>query len=495
MRKTVLTLDNLQAKRFFLKEESYTSLELPPYYTFKRVLSLLANEILDEKAVNAAKKYEGVNYVLYGNKDGKYSWRKYELINPLLYASLVNTITDQTEWNLIFERFKELSSHSSIKCMSVPVLPDHKKTQKATQVSEWVNEVEKESIRLALDFEHVYQTDVTDCYGSIYTHSIAWAIHGKKASKEKRKYKDLVGNRIDHHLQAMSHGQTNGIPQGSVLLDFLAEMLLAYADSELADKISQINPDEYRVLRYRDDYRISVRQPGHGDMIMKALSEVMIQLGLRLHTVKTTRSDEVILSSIKPDKLLMMHIPAPDVLSSVALHRELLLIYKLGTDYPNCGAIKARLTKLYSKATAKYFKQQEEELLSILVNIAFDSPNAFPIISAFISKIINYQSTKNKKKMLCQVFRKLKLLQNPGFFEVWLQRIAKPNSLDIAFTDNLCKKVNEEQVQLFETRWIVSQTLKKIIDDAEYVDKVALSKLDAIIGKEEIELFAELYPT
>ncbi|HHT9144094.1 MAG TPA: RNA-directed DNA polymerase, partial [Candidatus Wunengus sp. YC61] len=373
-------------------------------------------------------------------------------------------------------------------------LSDHNITQKASQVSEWVNEVEKESIRLALDFEHVYQTDVTDCYGSIYTHSIAWAIHGKKTSKAKRQYKELLGNRIDHHLQAMSHGQTNGIPQGSVLLDFIAEMLLAYADHILSHKISEIEPDKYRVLRYRDDYRIFVRQPSHGDMIMKALSEVMIQLGLRLHTLKTTRSNEIILSSIKPDKLSMMHMPAPKSLSRVSLYKELMLIYKLGTEYPNCGAIKMRLTKLYKKAVEKHFKQQEKELLSILVNIAFDSPNAFPIISAFISKIISYQSAGDKDKMLHQVLRKMSLLPNSGLMEVWLQRIAKPNSLDFKFKDKLCKKVNEEQVQLFETGWINSQALKKIIDDAEYVDKVALDKLDAIIGGDEIELFAERYP-
>jgi hypothetical protein len=292
MRKTVLSLDNLQAKKFFLEEESYTSLELPPYFTFKQVLSLLANEKLDQKAVDDAKKHENVNCVLYGNKDGKHSWRKYELINPLLYASLVNTITEQPEWNLICQRFKELSVNASIKCMSIPVLSDHNKTQKASQVSEWVNEVEKESIRLALDFELFYQTDVTDCYGSIYTHSVAWAIHSKKISKAKRKYKELLGNRIDQHLQAMSHGQTNGIPQGSVLMDFIAEMLLAYADSELSDRISHLAPDDYRILRYRDDYRIFVRESPRGDIIMKALSEVMIELGLRLHTLKTTRSDE-----------------------------------------------------------------------------------------------------------------------------------------------------------------------------------------------------------
>jgi hypothetical protein len=64
MRKTVLSLEHLQAKKFFLEEESYTTLELPPYYTFKQVLSLLADETLDEKSV---KKCKCQSYTFYKN--------------------------------------------------------------------------------------------------------------------------------------------------------------------------------------------------------------------------------------------------------------------------------------------------------------------------------------------------------------------------------------------------------------------------------------------
>jgi hypothetical protein len=34
----------------------------------------------------------------------------------------------------------------------------------------------------------------------------------------------------------MRHGQTNGIPQGSVLMDFIAEMVLGYADTLITKK-------------------------------------------------------------------------------------------------------------------------------------------------------------------------------------------------------------------------------------------------------------------
>ena len=50
---------------------------------------------------------------------------------------------------------------------------------------------------------------------------------------------DVLGNNIDKHLQAMSNGQTNGIPQGSVLMDFIAEILLKYSDELISYEIQK----------------------------------------------------------------------------------------------------------------------------------------------------------------------------------------------------------------------------------------------------------------
>lgn len=67
----------------------------------------------------------------------------------------------------------------------------------------------------------------------------------------------------------MCHGQTNGIPQGSVLMDFLAGMVLGHADHELTEKINKNSITDYHILRYRDDYRIFVNNPGAGQDIAK----------------------------------------------------------------------------------------------------------------------------------------------------------------------------------------------------------------------------------
>ncbi len=98
----------------------------------------------------------------------------------------------------------------------MPVVSLSEQKDKAEQVSHWWHSVEQRSIELSLEYDYLIETDITDCYGAIYTHSIAWALHTKTTAKQKRTDKSLLGNIIDAHIQDMRHGQTNGIPQGQV---------------------------------------------------------------------------------------------------------------------------------------------------------------------------------------------------------------------------------------------------------------------------------------
>lgn len=102
----------------------------------------------------------------------------------------------------------------------------------------------------------MFVTDITNCYCAIYTHTIAWALMGKEQAKEKRNKSGLLGNIIDNYMQGMQYGQTNGIPQGSTLSDFIAEIVLAYADKLLSERLNTNGISNYHIVRYRDDYRI-----------------------------------------------------------------------------------------------------------------------------------------------------------------------------------------------------------------------------------------------
>ena len=138
-------------------------------------------------------------------------------------------------------RFKALRRDRHIACMSIPIRGRKKdgkrpRRDRAAMIRQWWEEIEQQSIRLSLEFEYVWHTDITDCYGSLYTHSVAWAMHGKRKAKQHRNDKTLLGNRIDSRLQDMRQGQTNGVPQGSVLIDLIVELVLCYADKAIGKR-------------------------------------------------------------------------------------------------------------------------------------------------------------------------------------------------------------------------------------------------------------------
>lgn len=105
----VTDLNASDAAAHFLKGESYFRDDLPPYISFERLLEH-ASDALSGTSVLASKtrkpyNFSGVNYSFLANKDGRFAWRPYELIHPLLYVSLVNEISHPETWPGVQSRF------------------------------------------------------------------------------------------------------------------------------------------------------------------------------------------------------------------------------------------------------------------------------------------------------------------------------------------------------------------------------------------------------
>ena len=127
-------------------------------------------------------------------------------------------------------------------------------------------------------------------------------IDGKKNKlKKKRNKSGLLGNIIDNYMQGMQYGQTNGIPQGSTLSDFIAEIVLAYADKLLSERLNTNGISNYHIVRYRDDYRIFCNSKEDTERIAFFLQEVLAD-SISIEWEKTYLTEDVISDSIKPDK-------------------------------------------------------------------------------------------------------------------------------------------------------------------------------------------------
>ncbi|HDP36101.1 MAG TPA: RNA-directed DNA polymerase [Candidatus Hydrogenedentes bacterium] len=489
-RKSILELTAAEALTFLLKPESYCSLDLPPYIYFDALMEDVHNALQGKQLSGLSSRprnHDDVNYTILNNKDGKYAWRPFQLIHPALYVSLVHRLTEDDNWELILNRFNDFSANEKIQCLSYPVVSLSDEKDKAEQVSHWWHAVEQRSIEMSLDYEYLLETDITDCYGAIYTHSIAWALHSRADAKQNRSDRALLGNIVDAHIRDMRHGQTNGIPQGSVLMDFIAEIVLGLADLDLSEKIQGANIDDYRILRYRDDYRIFVNNPQDGERIVKFLTEITIGLGLKLNPAKTRASSDVVKASIKADKLAWISRKH----SEKSLQKHLIIIHDHAVQFLNAGSLVVALNDFHKRISRRNkLIEQPMPLIAIVVDIAYRNPRTYAICAAILSKLISLLESEDEKIAVAnKINAKFEKIPNTGYIQIWLQRITLPISADFVYEEPICKLVADETVALWNKNWISCTDLKNAIDVTKIIDREKREAIEPVITMDEVELF------
>ena len=498
--KTILDLTYNEAKEFFLKEENYFSVELPEYFIFQDLLENLDKELLNKelkKDLGTAIKVrdlDDVNYKILNNKDGKLSWRPFQLIHPAIYVNLVHNITEENNWETIVNRFKIFFENPNIECHSLPVTENTEKSAKENQIYEWWQNVEQRSILMALEYNHVLHLDITDCYGALYTHSIVWALHTKKVAKEKKDNKKLIGNIIDCRIQDMSNGQTNGIPQGSVLMDFIAEIVLGYGDLLLTKRLNEKGITAYKIIRYRDDYRIFTKSEQTSSVIAKELSEVLSSLNFKVNNGKTVSNNDLVLGAIKPDKIHWIY----NKRKTENIQKWVLQIYILGEKFPNSGTlykeVKLFLDWLKKREDLVEKKDSDEKkiiyhpdvLISILINLAFNNPRLYPLVTGSISYLITkIIDVEYQKDIIYKIHDKFKQLPNTNYLDVWLQRLTLKIDVDIIYTGKLCEKVIDSSIPIWNSDWL-NHKIKNLIESTSIIDVDKLEKVEVSFSESEI---------
>lgn len=496
--RTVLEMSALEARGYFKKGSNYVNFELPPYVKFDNLITLSSAFIGTRQLADICRKndrnkpiwpssFDNVNYTILSNKDGAFSWRPLQIIHPILYVDFVNMITEESAWNELTNKFAEFGS-SHVECISIPRESLDKDSDKAWQITNWWESIEQETIKQALRYSYLAMTDITDCYGSIYTHSFEWALDegGRAGAKERKKSgttSNGLGSRIDSKLQNLNSAQTNGIPQGSTLMDFMAEIILGYADVQLTEKLKQnksIARKDYRILRYRDDYRILASSPVTGNAILKEIDVVLSELGLKMSPSKTKTSSDVVLSAIKPEKLDAIY-TAP---GHQYFQKRALRIYQLSQKYPNTGLVAKELGQFYDDFTkpkrVKYVNN--EVMLAIFVMIAVNSPKMIHLVAGITSKILERLNNTTKAKALVRdMIKKFEGIPNAGLIDIWLQRISAPlgvrHEYEDGFTDVAVGRRNASS--LWNNEWLDE-------DGIAYIDNADISTLEKEIDEETI---------
>ena len=133
---------------------------------------------------------------------------------------------------------------------------------------------------LLIGKRYLVSADISNCFPSIYSHSLPWSLIGKNNAKDNRNKAEWF-NKIDHCCQQIKHGETHGLLIGPHVSNLLSELILTVVDKNLYKK-------GWRYIRKIDDYCCYVDTREDGQQFLVDLSEELRHFDLSLNHKKTS---------------------------------------------------------------------------------------------------------------------------------------------------------------------------------------------------------------
>lgn len=201
--------------------------------------------------------------------------RVIEIPHPISYYRLCNEI--KKNWTEIIKKIGEIDDYAD-RSMVIPK-PNNLNKRLVSMLSYNKNKDEKFLI-LDKSFKAKYyvHADIANCYPSIYSHSVPWALVGHQEAKDNMDDKSKWYNKLDFAIRSMQRNETVGIAIGPDTSSVITELILTRVDKALSD---------YKYLRYIDDYKCYCASKEEADTFLRKLSKELEKYRLRLNLKKT----------------------------------------------------------------------------------------------------------------------------------------------------------------------------------------------------------------
>ncbi|RMB12722.1 RNA-directed DNA polymerase [Eilatimonas milleporae] len=340
-----------------LLDNGFYPAELPPVFKTNS-FSAASDSVLAK--IGTSNKAKPDNYAgsttFYDGATFRGHLRTFGIINPINYMLVSKLIANK--WASIQKTFK-LSKVSGAR----PSFSTKDKSERSIQSST----LSKKSDRLqnlAACYPVVLNLDINRFYGSIYTHSIPWAVLGKAEAKLRYSKGTLKGHwsdKLDTLVRNCNQRQTVGIPIGPDTSRIVSELLLSRIDVELCAKGTGLTASQ--IYHSIDDYQVGVFYPHEAEQAQSLFQRVVHRYEMRINDFKTGVSSGI---EFGPS-VFQRHF---DVLKSQKgqpfIEHLFELIYSLAPRYPNINiigyALKSFRYRLANHNTHQLAKQYLQRL-------------------------------------------------------------------------------------------------------------------------------------
>ncbi len=256
--------------------------------------------------------------------------------------------------------------------------------------SDFINGL-KQCIRVSLGYKYRLKIDIKNCYNSMYTHSISWAVCGKEAAKlyfrthQPESLEEIyeISDRLDCFIRQQKNNETNGIIVGPYTSRIISEIILSRIDKMLTEK-------GFVFKRYVDDYKMYFRTEAQAQESIPIIEKVLNEFNLSLNTSKTEveKFPYEIISQIKNK-----YKEAFDENGVFGVLNAASQLYVSGEK----GAYKYALKYLRDKNS---LKQDFQIIIPTLINIMLLDPRYGKYVTQYLKKHIPINSLDVLSKVL-----------------------------------------------------------------------------------------------
>ena len=247
--------------------------ELPPTFRTKRFNGRSFSFTSSPNHSGSTLFFDGATY--------RGTLRTFGVINPINYFLLSKFIADN--WSDI-SRMYRMSMSSGEK----PTFSSNPSGERGID-RQTLTFKRKRQHHMASNFPIVLSLDINRFYGSIYTHSIPWAILGKREAKRRLARGTLKkhwSDKLDTLVRNCNQRQTVGVPIGPDTSRIISEILLSRIDADLTS--SPTNISHSRVFHNIDDYQIGAFDQSEVESAQSQFVRTISRYELRLNDSKTS---------------------------------------------------------------------------------------------------------------------------------------------------------------------------------------------------------------
>lgn len=148
----------------------------------------------------------------------------------------------------------------------------------------------RQFIKLEKKYSFLRKLDISNCFSSIYTHSISWAVKTKDVAKRQIRKSNFEQN-FDNFMQHANYNETAGIVIGPEFSRIFAEIIFQYIDLQIEKRLASEDYKlklykDYEIYRYVDDMFVFSNKVDNLKLIEKVIREELEPFRLYLNDNK-----------------------------------------------------------------------------------------------------------------------------------------------------------------------------------------------------------------